>query len=58
MAVSVRVAWHPWPGVQDHGDVEDGEHEHVAVVEPGEVVEHLLAQPGALQESRAHFNRG
>jgi hypothetical protein len=34
--------------VQDDSDVEDGEHEHVAVVEPGEVVEHVLAQPRVL----------
>ena len=31
------------------GDVEDNEHDQMAIVEPGEVVEHPLAQPCALQ---------
>ena len=49
VAVGVRIAGQPRPGVQQGSHVEDAEHEQVAVVEPQEVVEHPLAQPCALR---------
>lgn len=51
MAVLVRVAGQAGPRMQDDGDVEDDEHEQVAVVEPEEVVEHLFAEPRVLQRA-------
>ena len=43
VTVGMRIARQSRPRVQQRGDVEDSEHEQVAVVEPGEVVEHPLA---------------
>ena len=54
--MSVLVPGQSRPGVQDGGDVEDDEHEHVAVVEPGEIVE-PLAHPSVLQGSQTHIKR-
>ena len=42
-------SWNSGHGMENDGDEEDQEHEHVCVVEPREIIKHPLAQPGILQ---------
>ena len=46
------------PGVTEDGGVENNEHEHVGVVEPGEVIEHTLAEPRFLPSQQGFLGPG